>query len=219
MAQVLILEGNEGYVLSEILKRSKAKLPLGYPTKEEYIKEFLESVNGIKNVRKTLIRQLQEPKVTNIGIIVDANSAGAQARFRSIKDVLERQIPEVANWRFTQEAPSGWALDALPNLRIGLWVMPNNRDNGYFEHFLLELIDPNDESLRLAEKLLQEAVDSGSTRFPALRRQKALLAIFLALQEEPGMQPTTAVKKGLIRHDSPLARHFVSWYENTFRFD
>lgn len=32
MAQKLILEGNEGYVLSEVLKLSNSRLPLGSPT-------------------------------------------------------------------------------------------------------------------------------------------------------------------------------------------
>lgn len=217
MAQLLILEGNEGYVLSEILKLSNSRLPLGYPSTEEYVKDFLESVRGISNVRKVLTRQIQDPAVTNVGIIVDANSKGPKARFDSIKNTLEQHLPEVSNWEFKENPEAGWVAEVAANFTIGLWVMPNNKDFGYFEHFLTQLIDPEDESMKKAHLILEDVVKSGNQRFVDLRTQKALLSLFLAIQEAPGMSPTTALRKGLIRHDHPLATRFVKWYESTFR--
>lgn len=217
MAQKLILEGNEGYVLSEILKLSNASLPLGYPSKEEYVKDFLKSVNSINNVARALIEQINDPTVTNVGIVVDANSKGPRARFDSIKNTLAKHLPAVANWNFTADSDTGWVADVAPDFRVGLWVMPNNKDNGYFEHFLTQLIDPNDPSLKLAQQMLEQVAKSGHQRFPDLRTQKALLAIFLAIQQEPGMSPTTALRKGLLNHQHPLAQRFVAWYQQTFR--
>ena len=217
MAQKLILEGNEGYVLSEILELSNASLPLGYPSTEEYVKNFLKSVKGISNVKRTLIQQIKDTEVTNVGIIVDANSKGSKARFNSIKNILEQHLPEVVNWNFTAAPEAGWIADVAPDFRIGLWVMPNNQDNGYFEHFLMELVDPADESLKSALQMLEDVAQSGHQRFTDLRAQKALLALYLAIQEEPGMSPTTALRKGLLNHQHPLAQRFVSWYEQTFR--
>ena len=187
MAQKLILEGSEGYVLSEILALSKSRHPEGYPTDEEYVKEFLKSVKGVSNVRKVLAQQVKRSDVTNVGIIVDANSKGAKARFDSIKTVLEQHLPEVDNWDFTQDASTGWVADITPDFRIGLWVMPNNRDSGYFEHFLTELVNPEDESLKAARQMLEDVANSGHQRFPDLSAQKALLSLYLAIQEEPGM--------------------------------
>lgn len=217
MAQKLILEGSEGYVLSEILKRSNASLPLGYPSTGEYVSDFLESVNGISNVTRALIQQINDPNVTNVGIIVDANSKGPLARFTSVKNTLEKYLPAVVNWNFAADSDTGWVADVAPDFRVGLWVMPNNRDNGYFEHFLTQLIDPNDPSLKLAQQMLEQITQSGHQRFPDLRTQKALLALFLAIQVEPGMSPTIALRKGLLNHQHPLAQRFVAWYQQTFR--
>lgn len=204
MAQLLILEGNEGYVLSEILKLSNSRLPLGYPSTEEYVKDFLESVQGISNVRKVLVRQIQDPAVTNVGIIVDANSKGPKARFDSIKSTLEQHLPEVSNWTFEENPEAGWVAEVAPDFKIGLWVMPNNKDYGYFEHFLTQLIDPDDDSMKAAHGMLEAVAKSGHQRFVDLHTQKALLSLFLAIQEEPGMSPVTALRKGLIRHDHPF---------------
>lgn len=216
MAQKLILEGNEGYVLSEILKLSNSRLPLGYPTTEQYVEEFLKSVRGFTNVKQALIEQIEAPEVTNVGIIVDANNKGSKARFDSIKTTLSQNLPQVNNWNFVAESPSGWVADVALNFRIGLWVMPNNNDHGYFEHFLTQLIDPADQSFIAAQEILSSAQEGGQQRFPDLRSQKALLALYLAIQKEPGMSAVTALRKGLLGHNHPLAQRFVSWYEQTF---
>ncbi len=219
MAQKLILEGNEGYVLSEILKLSYSRLPLGYPTTKEYVEEFLESVKSVNNVKPALIEYIETPDITNVGIIVDANSKGTKARFHSIKSTLNQYLPAVENWNFVANAPSGWVADVTPGFRIGLWVMPNNQDNGYFEHFLAQLIDPADASFQAAQEMLAFIQAGQDQRFPDLRAQKALLALYLAIQEEPGMSPVTALRKGLLSHKHPLAQHFVSWYEQTFALE
>ncbi len=216
MAQTLILEGNEGYVLSEILKLSDAQHPTGYLSNEEYTKYFLKSVKGVSNVRKTLAQQINDPTITNVGIIVDANSKGTKARFDSIKSTLTQYLPTVENWDYVASSPAGWVADVAPSFRVGLWVMPNNKDDGYFEHFLTELIAPEDESFLAAQEMLTSIQKSKNQRFPDLRAQKALLALFLAIQEEPGMSAVTALRKGLLRHKHPAARLFVDWYENTF---
>lgn len=216
MAQRLILEGNEGYVLSEILKLSNSRLPSGYPTTEEYVENFLRSVRGVRNVRGALVEQIKDVSVTNVGIIVDANSKGAKARFDSIHDTVREYLPEAMDWAFSEEAPYGWIGDLTPNFRLGLWVMPNNRDNGYFEHFLTELIAPTDASFIEAQEILSSLQAKGKRRFKDIRTRKALLALFLAIQEEPGMSELTALRKGLLRHEHPLAKRFVRWYEETF---
>jgi hypothetical protein len=216
MAQILILEGNEGYALSEILKLSDSQHPTGYLSDDEYKKDFLKSVKGVRNVRKTLVQQINDPTVTNVGIIVDANSKGTKARFDSIKSTLNQYLPAVENWDFVANSPAGWVADVAPNFRVGLWVMPNNKDSGYFEHFLTELIDPEDASFLAAQEMLAKIQEGENQRFSDLRARKALLALFLAIQEEPGMSAVTALRKGLLRHKHPVARFFVDWYENTF---
>lgn len=217
MAQILIMEGNEGYVLSEILKLSGSQLPEGYPSTEEYVRDFLRSVRGIGNVKKTLIQQIKDTSVTNVGIIIDANSKGPKARFDSIKGTLEQYLPEVNNWSFEENPETGWVAEVAPDFRIGLWVMPDNRGNGYFEHFLTALIDPDNPTYLLANRLLEQVVNDEAKAFPDVRSQKALLALFLAIQDEPGMSPLTALRKSLLRHDHPLAQNFVRWYEATFQ--
>jgi hypothetical protein len=144
--------------------------------------KFLESVKSVNNVKPALIEYIEASDVTNVGIIVDANSKGTKARFDSIKSPLTQYLPPVQNWDYVANSPAGLVADVAPNFRVGLWVMPNNKDNGYFEHFLTQLIDPTDQSFIAAQEMLASVQKGKNQRFPNLRAQQALLALYLAIQ-------------------------------------
>lgn len=213
MAQQFIVEGNDGYVLSALCEKAGLGLPVGYS--ERSYRDFVVSAGGIDNITTAIQDALDNRDVTNVGVVVDANAVGIQSRINKVESAIRKAHPGF-NGKIELTA-SGWTIEIQPNLTFGLWVMPNNHDLGYLEHFLIELIAEDDESLALSQRFLTEAKAAGNPKFSEIKEQKVLMALFLALQDEPGMNTQTAVRKGLFNHTHPQAQHFLRWFETTFR--
>jgi hypothetical protein len=214
MAQQFIVEGNDGYVLSALCLAGGLNSPIGYVGPKNY-KNFVVDAGGISRVSDAIKVALANPDVTNIGVVVDANAVGCQSRIDSITNGIRRTYPDF-NELITL-SPTGWVGEIAQGVALGLWVMPNNQDSGYLEHFLVRLIRENDQNFVLAQQFLSEAKATGEASFTEGRDQKALLALFLAIQEEPGMNAPTAVKKGILDHTNPLAQNFLTWFDSTFQ--
>lgn len=101
------------------------------------------------------------------------------------------------------------------DMRIGVWLMPDNRRAGALEQFLTDLVPQGDLLLKLAESSTEEARSKGAN-FPETKRSKAVLQTWLAWQEDPGLPYGSAINAQFFRHDSPAARIFVKWYERLF---
>jgi len=145
MEQRLIVEGKDAIVLSNIFLKRKIAPPKGYKNHQKFKDEFVKVAGSLDNIKTVLVEELQSPDVTNIGIIVDANNDGANARFVSLKRIIEDKL----NITFPEEAvftTNGFGFQLLENLFVGIWVMPDNQNNGYLEHFVGNLI-PNDNQV------------------------------------------------------------------------
>jgi len=135
MEQRLIVEGNDAIVLSNIFQKRKINPPKGYRNAKKFKDEFVKVAGGIDRIEIALIEELQSPDVTNIGIIVDANTVGVESRFSMLKNIIE----ETLNITFPTEAiftKDGFGFQLLDNLYLGIWIMPDNQNNGYLEHFV-----------------------------------------------------------------------------------
>lgn len=212
MAQQFIVEGKDGFVLSALCKKQGLSMPTGYDART--YSDFVIDAGGVDQVSVALEAALEDEDNTNIGVVVDANSVGITRRITGLERVIKKIFP-VFQEPITL-TPKGWSAKVSGSLRVGIWVMPDNTNPGYLEHFLAEIIPPNDRNFILAQRFLEETKAAGQPSFPALREQKALLALFLSLQEEPGMNAQTAMAKGIFNHQHPLAQNFVAWFENTF---
>ena len=214
MAQQFIVEGNDGYILSTLCEVAGFGLPVGYTAKS--YPRFVDKSKGIAAVPELLRNALQKPEMTNIGIVIDANDAGITSRLQGINMVIQDVFPR-GELR-EQRENSGWVTNLAPELTIGLWIMPDNASPGYLEHFLMQLVEPGNPHLQLAQEFLGRVLDGEEeTKFPLGRIQKALMVLFLAIQDEPGMSPVTAIRKGLLNHRAPLAQHFLTWFQTTFQ--
>lgn len=219
MAQQLIVEGKDSIVLTNILmKRGLTKTPpLGYSTKEKYVEEFINEAGSVSNVKFALENALNQPDISNIGVVVDANAQGFESRIQSILDKVS-EVLGVDQTSFSFD-DSGFVFEPIQNLKIGIWVMPNNSDEGYLEHFVSELIEPNDRTFQHAQNVVNELLQKDWCNFSEIKKQKAILHTYLAWQKSPGLPMGTAVQAGYINAISPNASNFQTWFENTFELE
>jgi len=149
-----------------------------------------------------------------VGIVADADSHPVR-RWESLRHaVVEMDTVDLP------EAPpeEGWVGQVeLPDrtVALGLWMMPNNRDEGAVEDFLLRLIPDEDSLLPIAASCLDEVLDE----VPEEKRpeeSKALVRTWLAWQEQPGRPLGPAVTEGNFDLDQELAGRFIEWVQRLF---
>ena len=218
MKQCLIVEGNDAIVLTNVLMKRKLASPKGYSVPLKYETEFVKKAEGISKVKIALVEELQSPDVTNIGIVVDANDVGADARFQSLKEIIE----ETLDYTFPQAAAlekSGFTWRISENLFIGIWVMPDNESNGYLEHFVSNLIPEENKIWPFVKKKIDELRSTNFCEFTEIKKQKAAIHTYLAWQASPGLPMGTAIKSNYFDVESPSAESFEAWFKKTFQLE
>ena len=170
----------------------------------------------------TLLQQLKDGTVDRLGIVLDADHPlnhhqGFDNSYRKIAGYLESALkfnvpkrlpPQRAGFLFDHP-------DGLPP--VGLWIMPDNRQDGMLEDFIKQAITTEPQ-----KEVLEEACSAVSRLNPPLFNRdfhlsKAEIATWLAWQAEPGKPMASAVGDQLIDLKSPLPDQFTQWLRQVFQ--
>lgn len=162
---------------------------------------------GIDKLLAELTAFIKRSNAMSIGIIVDANK-NLEKRWESIRNRLNRSDLEIE----LPDAPSRHGvIQKLENQNFGVWVMPNNQDNGMLEDFVKEMI-PDDDAWRLAVDYIERAKDSGLQ----IKESKSLVYAWLAIID-PGRYLGTAFGAGKFKFDTANYKNFENWIRDLCR--
>ncbi|MCY3818632.1 MAG: hypothetical protein OXH52_04605 [Gammaproteobacteria bacterium] len=150
----------------------------------------------------------------SVGFVVDADEAAANS-WHAVRDRLSFLDPKPPI-----ELPATGFIADVPafKVRVGVWLMPDNRASGALKHFLTDLIEENDPLLTLAYDSTTAAQERGAT-FPDAKYVKAVIHAWLSWQEDPGRPFGTAIKAKFFSADSPIALSFLQWFDKLFGTD
>ncbi len=141
-----------------------------------------------------------------IGVVIDADNPDVAGRWLQI-----RQKIKIYNYSFPEIPDAGGTIlcgdSAKP--KIGIWLMPNNRNPGMLEDFLLEMA--NRDALAVALECVEQAKCKGATSFKPNHFSKAWIHTYLAWQDEPGKPLGQAVTAHSLEPDTEIANVFVRW--------
>ncbi|MCX6647209.1 MAG: hypothetical protein NTY09_12755 [bacterium] len=174
--------------------------------------EPYEGVNQLLESIHVRLKAINDGDI--VGIVVDADLA-MSSRWKSIRDQLinleYENVPEIP-------APDGTILDPptdklLP--RVGIWIMPNNMDNGILEDFLKFLV-PDNSLLFEHVKSSVEGIPENEIKFRALDQSKVLIHTWLAWQEKPGLPYGLAITAKFLDPDAPQVDILVEWLNRLF---
>ena len=202
-ARVLFVEGpDDKHVIGHLLMRrglAEPSLPQCQPT------------GGKDGVLKAMKTAIPAGTGNSLGFVLDANDHPGD-RWRAVASRL-RSVGVAA----PDELPSGGFVGSSSEfgVRVGVWLMPDNRRIGALEDFLQDLIDASDVLLPHARESTARAKAKGA-RFPDMDSKKALVHTWLAWQEEPGRPYGVAIKSRYLRDDSDAAERFVAWFGRVF---
>ena len=99
-------------------------------------------------------------------------------------------------------------------LRVGIWLMPNNRSKGELESFLADLIAERDRLWRVCDTF----VASVPQCLLQVKRTKATLRVWLVLKGRP-LLLGRAIETNLIHANRQAGRDFVNWLSELFQFE
>lgn len=225
MIQKLIVEGdNDIHLITRLCLAKGIKAIKGYENQSEYIRQFVSKAGGKEEVKRALRFQLEKEETNNqanVGVVIDADSETenpAIDTWLSIRHILSefgyKNLPKKPN-------PQGTIIVQEDKAKIGVWIMPNNVDAGYLEHFFQDLILEKDEFLVEAAHITEGFISSKRNRFSQTALQKAKVHTWLSWQEKPELPMGFALKEydGLFDLDKEIVQHFFDWFKNTFEVD
>ena len=146
---------------------------------------------------------------------------------RIVGFLLDADSPLLSRWESVVSRLSNVGVDDLPKrppvggfigesklykARVGVWLMPDNVQDGKLEYFLKMLIDENDPLISHAESSTELARSKGVV-FSGPDTVKAVIHAWLAWQKEPGKPYGLAMRAEYFRHDSATAAQFVGWFK------
>lgn len=150
-----------------------------------------------------------------IGIVVDADE-NLNSRWDSVVSILkETGKYECDNLVLPKEglviAPKD---KTYP--KVGVWLMPDNNQNGMLEDFITALAAPDDVLMKKSEEVLTELETEGIQNYKPVHRSKAKIHTYLAWQDVPGRPMGQAITANILDVNSELAEKFANWLKELF---
>lgn len=151
----------------------------------------------------------------NLGILVDADR-DLNGRWNQIRRII------AASGKY-EDIPIDMPREGLilspvdsDDIKIGVWILPDNNFDGMLEDFILQLIPSDDQLLPLADSVLVALEKRELNRYNPIHRSKAKMHTWLAWQEVPGSPMGKAIGFNYIPTSSSLCHNFVDWLDRLF---
>ena len=142
-----------------------------------------------------------------LGILMDAN-ADVSARWQSIGDRLRKEGVRLPS------RPEGGGTVIEGDLRVGVWLMPDNSAPGELENFVAGLVPKDDPVWPLAERYIG-SIPREVRQFSPGKETRARVHAWLATRKEP-MKMGAAIRAGSLDASARLARRLADWLTALF---
>lgn len=214
--RLLLVEGDfDKYFIGELLRQTPnevGKIAIEPFRKKDEVGSKPDE-QGIHSLLKSLPVTIRATDPASIlGIVVDADIS-ATGRWQRIQQILTSEGYETLPDTF----PNGLVIptnDVLP--RFGLWIMPDNQEEGVIENFIRQLIHEQDKLQPEIDAAIDALQAKGLQLFANVHRSKAFIRTWLAWQDRPEMSFGVAISKKVLAMDTDLCLRFVDWLNRLF---
>lgn len=185
--------------------------------KQHFTARKCESVENVKSELKAILLEVasEAKSIRNLGIVVDADN-DVEARWQSFLDILKESGKYDVNSTKLSHAGTIVVPKDSSAPTIGLWIMPNNKDVGMLEDFLLSLVPNDDPLLDKAEQTLTELEEANIQKYKSVHRAKAKAHTYISWQENPAWTLGEAIKSKVFNSESEYAQSFIEWLKRLF---
>ena len=102
--------------------------------------------------------------------------------------------------------------DGLPN--FGLWIMPDNKTDGFLEDFIKSSIIQSE--FNLLAHANSTVTQLPAPKFKTIHKSKADIATWMAWQTMPGQPLVGAVGGNLLDFNNSQAKNFIDWLKHIY---
>ncbi len=169
---------------------------------------------GVFNHLPILLNQLSDAQITHLAVVVDADSEDNGGGYNR---AIDRVTEIVKSYGFTLASDSVGGIlfqhdDGLAD--FGLWVMPNNCDEGMLEDWIKSCVHSDEHKLFAHAETVVDTLPQ--TKFKSIHISKAEVATWLAWQKQPGHGLYRAVEDQLIDMNSELFLELKDWLTHIY---
>lgn len=162
---------------------------------------------GIDKLYESISLRFKQTNIETVGIIIDADT-NLNDRWTSIKNLLSDQ-----GFNVPENLPKEGLILSNDNVKVGVWIMPNNDTNGILEDFISFLVPKDDKLLPIVDATLTEIESRKLNKYSTIHKSKAKIHSWLSWQEEPGTPMGLSITKRYLTTDNENCNQLVSWLQ------
>ncbi|WP_394754593.1 DUF3226 domain-containing protein [Crenothrix sp.] len=212
--RVLLVEGGADQdFFIEVLKQSNLQVMVKVAP-PKVLGGSHNTKEGVFNFLPKLLDQLADGNLVKLAVVVDADSVPngsyqtTLSRVTSIVSTYRYNLSPIQTAGITYKHDDGLA-------DFGLWIMPDNTNEGMLEDWLKQCIHANEQTLFAhAQSVIDELPNP--PKFKPLHRSKAEVATWLAWQKQPGHGLYQAVTDQLLDSNKPLYSQLTAWLAHIY---
>ncbi len=166
---------------------------------------------GIDKLTEQIPVRFKQSGIDTLGFIIDADSE-IKNRWDSMKGFLSAQGFSVPD----QLPSTGLVIRNESNLKVGVWIMPNNNLNGMLEDFISFLVPKDDKLLPIVNSTLNEIEKKNLNNYASIHKSKAVIHSWLSWQEDPGTPMGLGITKRYLTTNEATCSLLVTWLQELF---
>ena len=164
-----------------------------------------------------LVKLLETGQVSHIGILVDMDFTNkTDIKTQNLRQISERLNPLGFHQRQQQNNNSGFYFENSDyDNPIGVWLMPNNQNEGYLETWVKMAMSSDQQSHFTQIENFIQSLGTSHFKNPVIAMDKARIFTWLSTQTKPTQDLSKSLE--LIAASNPVYQNFKHWLVTTFQ--
>ena len=220
MIKHLIVEAeSDKSFIQAFLRHEKLNLQLNIDvaTPQDFESTTYTTKQAVFQQLPRLVKLLETGQVSHIGILVDMDFTDkTDIKNQNLRQISERLNPLGFHQRQQQNDNLGFYFENSDyDNPIGVWLMPNNQDEGYLETWVKMAMSSDQQSHFTQIENFIQSLGTSHFKNPVTAMDKARIFTWLSTQTKPTQDLSKSLE--LIAASNPVYQNFKHWLVTTFQ--
>ena len=220
MIKHLIVEAeSDKSFIQAFLRHEKLNLQLNIDvaTPQDFESTTYTTKQAVFQQLPRLVKLLETGQVSHIGILVDMDFTNkTDIKNQNLRQISERLNPLGFHQRQQQNDNLGFYFENSDyDNPIGVWLMPNNEDEGYLETWVKMAMSSDQQSHFTQIENFIQSLGTSHFKNPVTAMDKARIFTWLSTQTKPTQDLSKSLE--LIAAKNPVYQNFKHWLVTTFQ--